>query len=250
MAHHAITLVARGYTALIRPPARWTDLDLLSHARPAGQAPSAGRLSWKATDRVRSKASRTLPGRQDTWAATPGWHSGRPRQKSHGLFAPMSAFSGRWRLRSKRSSLCLLPILAFRQVANALQPVLPAFGHSVAMFGQDEPNRAVEERKARHAPFRLEAVLQVIDRGVRHHQRAANLQETRRLDDLHMAPQVAGIVAEVAVPASAGPRLDFHRERLAAEHLIFRPDLVQHGCEGDVDRRRNLDLLADLQRFD
>jgi hypothetical protein len=77
-----------------------------------------------------------------------------------------------------------------------------------------------------------------------------NLQERRRLDDLHMAPKVARIVAEVAVPASAGPRLDFHREWLAAEHLVFRTNLVQHGFEGDVDRRRDFDLLADLERLD
>src|SRR5271166_164352 len=213
-------------------------------------APSAGRLPWKATGRVRSKASRALPGKQDTWAPTPGWHSGGPMQKSLGLFAPTSAFSGRWRHRSKRSSLCLLPILAFRQLANAFQPVLPAFGQAVAMFGQDQSHGAVEEHKARHAPLRLQAVLQVIERRVRHHQRPANLQERRRLDDLHMAPKVAGIVAEVAEPASAGPRLDLHRERLAAGHLPFRTKLFQHGFEGDVDRRPDLDLLADLERFD
>jgi hypothetical protein len=52
-------------------------------------------------------------------------------QKSLGLLPPTSTFSGRWRHRSKRSSLYLFPISAFRQLANALQPVLPAFGQAV-----------------------------------------------------------------------------------------------------------------------
>jgi hypothetical protein len=46
-------------------------------------------------------------------------------QESLGLLPPKSAFSGRWRHRSKRSSLYLFPISAFRQLAHALQPVLP-----------------------------------------------------------------------------------------------------------------------------
>src|SRR5262245_60239593 len=108
----------------------------------------------------------------------------------------------RWRHPSRRSSWCLLPLLAFRQLANALQPVLPALRQSVAMFGEDQSHGAVEEHKARQAPLRLQAVFEVIERRVRHHQRPANLQERRRLDDLYMAPKVAGIVAEVAVPAS------------------------------------------------
>ena len=129
--------------------------------------------------------------------------------------------------------------------ASSSQPL----GKPSRCSGRIDPRAAVEERKARHAPLRLQAVLQVIDRRVRHHQRPANLQERRRLDDLHMAPKVAGIVAEVAVPASAGPRFDLHRERLAAGHLPFRTKLVQHGFEGDVDRRRNLDLLAESRKI-
>ena len=64
-----------------------------------------------------------------------------------------------------------------------------------------------------------------------------------------MAPEVAGIVAEVAVPASARPRLDFHRERLAAGHLPFRAKLVQHRFESDFDRGRDFDFFADFEGF-
>ncbi len=52
-------------------------------------------------------------------------------QESLGLLPPKSAFSGRWRHHSKRSSLSLFPIFALRQRAHALQPVLPAFGQAV-----------------------------------------------------------------------------------------------------------------------
>src|SRR5579883_1339487 len=65
-----------------------------------------------------------------------------------------------------------------------------------------------------------------------------------------MAPKVAGIIFQIAVPASARPRLNFHWERPTAGHLPFRTKLVQHGLEGDLDRCRNLDLLGDLQRFE
>src|SRR5262249_50956975 len=87
------------------------------------------------------------------------------------LLAPPSAFSGRRRHRSKRSALGRLPILAFSQLPNALQPVLPALGQAVAMFGQEQSHPAVEEPQARHAPLCRQAVLQVIDRRVRHHER-------------------------------------------------------------------------------
>src|ERR1700722_7733034 len=161
-----------------------------------------GRWPGKARVRVPSTRSRALPGTRDAWVPTPGWYSGVSRQKSLGFFAPTSVLSGRWRHCSKHSLLCLLPILALRQLANSLQPVLPAFGQAVAMFGQDQSQGAVEEHQARNASLRVEAVLQVIDRRVRHHERPANLQEGRRFHNLHMAPKVAGIVAEVAVPAS------------------------------------------------
>jgi hypothetical protein len=52
-------------------------------------------------------------------------------QKSLGLLPPTSTFSGRWRHRSKRSSLSLFPISAFRQCANTLVPVLPPFRQAV-----------------------------------------------------------------------------------------------------------------------
>jgi hypothetical protein len=52
-------------------------------------------------------------------------------QESLGILPPKSAFSGRWRHHSKRSSLSLFPIFALRQRAHALQPVLPAFGQAV-----------------------------------------------------------------------------------------------------------------------
>src|SRR6266704_3178110 len=59
----------------------------------------------------------------------------------------------------------------------------------------------------------------------RHKQRAMNLQKIVRADGLHMSPQVPGIVAEVAEPPSAGPRLDFHRQCLAFRSLVQRPEL-------------------------
>ena len=86
--------------------------------------------------------------------------------------------------------------------------------------------------------------------GERHEHRAAELQQRRRLDDLHVPPEVAGVVAEVAIPAAARPRLDHHRERLAARHLPARADLLEHRLEGDLDRRGDLDLPGDGDGLD
>src|SRR4051794_5758520 len=65
-----------------------------------------------------------------------------------------------------------------------------------------------------------------------------------------MAPEMAGVVAEIAEPTAARPRLDRHGERLAIGHLAFRAQLVEYRFEGDGDRHRDLDLLADFEGID
>ena len=74
--------------------------------------------------------------------------------------------------------------------------------------------RTMRELEPGPAPLGLQPVLDVIDPRERHEHRAAQVEERRRLDDLHMPPEVARAVAEVAIPPAARPPLDDHREGL------------------------------------
>src|SRR3981189_1950327 len=46
---------------------------------------------------------------------------------------------------------------------------------------------------------------------------------------------MAGVVAEVAVPTAAGPRLDLHRKGSAIRGFVVWTELVEDGFEDDVD---------------
>ncbi len=115
------------------------------------------------------------------------------------------------------------------------------------MVGSDQAHRPVVEREARFAALRLQAILQVIDGRVRHGHRAHNLQQRWRLDHLHVAPKVPRVVAQVAVPAAAGPRLQFERKRRAIGHLAAWTELVQNRLESHLHRSRDLDLVANVK---
>src|SRR5271166_5294374 len=88
--------------------------------------------------------------------------------------------SGDWTLSPRSFSslglLCINTSQAFPpscKFANALQPVLPAFGHAIAMFGQDQTHGKVQERQARADALRLRANLDMIDGRIRHGHRSA-----------------------------------------------------------------------------
>src|SRR5947209_6881129 len=98
--------------------------------------------------------------------------------------------------------------------------------------------------------FSHEPVLHVIDARERHEHRPAQLQERRRLDDLHVPPEVAGVITKVAIPPPTRPGLDHHREGLAAWHLPARADLLEYRLESDLERRGDLDLLMDAEGLD
>src|SRR5438477_11221284 len=78
------------------------------------------------------------------------------------------------------------------EFANSLNLVPPALAHAVTMLWRDQPHSFVRELEARAAAFGRQSILHVIDRGVRHRHRPADFQQRRRLDDLHMSPEMAG----------------------------------------------------------
>lgn len=143
---------------------------------------------------------------------------------------------------------------AFGGVFDAAEAVLPAFGHAVAVFGRDEAHGAVDEGEAGAGGFGFEAVLDVVVCGVGHGHGAAEFEEGGGFDDLHVAPEVAvGVpagVAQVAVPAPAGPGFDCHGEWRAIGHDAAGAEFFQQGGEDDVGRRRDEDVLADVEGDD
>src|SRR6185437_7547029 len=131
--------------------------------------------------RLPSKLQRTPPGRRDIWAAGSGWRPGAPTRRPAGLVPPASARACQRRC-SRSSWLLSLLALALSQVANAFEPELPALRDAVAVLGKDQADGPVLEFETCHVSFGFEAVLQMVGRGVRHHQRPADLQQRRRLD--------------------------------------------------------------------
>ncbi len=61
---------------------------------------------------------------------------------------------------------------------------------------------------------------------------------------------MTAIISEIAIPPPTGPQFDFHRKRRISRHQTFRTQLVQHRFKGNFNRRGDLDLFADLKRFD
>src|SRR6476469_4276019 len=100
--------------------------------------------------------------------------------------------------------VCLLFGLArLGEFANPPEPEFPAFRHAIAMLGEDQAHGLVRELQARPGAFGGELVLDMIDRGVRHRGGADDFKKRRRLDHLHVAPEMAGVVAQIAEPAPA-----------------------------------------------
>ena len=60
----------------------------------------------------------------------------------------------------------------------------------------------------------------MVQRRVRHEHGAAQFQQHRRLDHLHVSPQVADAVAAIAEPPAARPLLQRHLHRFALRRLV------------------------------
>src|ERR1700745_51995 len=75
-----------------------------------------------------------------------------------------------------------------------------------------------------------EPVLHVRHNRIRHEQRPGDLQQRRTLDRLHVSPQVAVAIVQIAEPPPARPRFDLHRH-LAVLTLILGPNLLEQRFE-------------------
>src|SRR5262245_27473973 len=128
-------------------------------------------------------------------------------------------------------ALCARPALS--KLTNLFDPLSPPLWHPFAMILRDQTDRAMRALKPRAAAFGDQSILNVINGGIRHRHRTGDFQERRRLDHLHMAPKMPGVVAEVAKPPSAWPGLDLERQRFSVGHYAFGTQLIQHRLKDD-----------------
>ena len=110
----------------------------------------------------------------------------------------------------------------------------------------DPADGAVHEAHAGDAVVFGEAVLEVGDGGHGHEERAGDFEQRGRLDGLDVAPEVAGVVAEVAIPAATGPGFEDHGHGLFGGGVEWT-HLFEDGLEDDVDGCGDLFFLDDLE---
>ena len=101
----------------------------------------------------------------------------------------------------------------------------------------------------RFAVLVAEPVLHIVGDGIGHEERPGKLKKRGALDGLHIAPEVAVVVAEVAEPASAGPRLDLHLHRGSIGQFAARTELLQKRFEGYVERTRSQRISCLISRI-
>src|SRR6185369_8539993 len=111
--------------------------------------------------------------------------------------------------------------------ANTLVQRLPAAHEPLLEVVGNEAERGVAEADERATLHLLEAVLNVRDDRHRHEERSGDLEQRGPLDRLYVAPEVAVVVAQIAKPAAAGPGLEHHGHRHAADSGVAGPHLLQ-----------------------
>ena len=116
------------------------------------------------------------------------------------------------------------------------------------MFLRHESKSGVAEYDQRFAVGFAEAILHVRNQRIGREKRSGNFHRRRPLDGLHGSPQMAVVVSQVAVPSSAGPRLDLHGQWFAFGRFIVRTHLLEQGVERGAERRADTDFLVDVQR--
>src|SRR5439155_23284523 len=69
------------------------------------------------------------------------------------------------------------------------------------------------------------------------------------LDDLDVAPMVAGVLTEVSVPPPAGPGFELHRHRRAVAVPVAGADFFQDRFPHDLRRGLDRHVLLHVQRL-
>jgi hypothetical protein len=127
--------------------------------------------------------------------------------------------------------------------------MLPAACHTLPVCGVNEADGAVTEVHLRSSRPLFELHFEVVQRRVGHEHGAAQFQQRRGLDHLHVSPQVADAVAAIAKPPAARPLLERHLHRFAFRRFgetFTEP--VHHAAENVSNVRLNINALCRIQR--
>src|ERR1700690_2419016 len=111
-------------------------------------------------------------------------------------------------------SRLLRPALRFSVFTSAIVHVRPTLHHSLAMLVRNQSERQVMKLDQRSALHLTQPVLHVGADRIGHEQRPIELQQRGPLDRLHMAPQMAVLTAQVAIPTPAWPWFKLQRHGL------------------------------------
>src|SRR5688572_15836472 len=98
----------------------------------------------------------------------------------------------------------------FNPSSKALEQKWPALRQRVTITVWKQAECCVMERDQRPAVDFLEPVLQIRRYGERHHHWSRDLEQRWTLDRLHVTPEMPIVVAKLAEPAAARPRLECH----------------------------------------
>src|SRR5205823_14874259 len=93
----------------------------------------------------------------------------------------------------------------------SLHDALPIYALPVRRI--DQADRAMTEVHMRSSRPLFEFHFDMVQRRVRHEQRAAQFQQHGRLDHLDVSPKVADAIASIAEPPAARPWLHRHFQR-------------------------------------
>ena len=107
--------------------------------------------------------------------------------------------------------------------ADALAERGPSFGQTLSVVVWHEPERRVPEHDERAAVDFLQTVLHVGNDRRRYEQRPCDLEQRRPFDRLHVSPEMAVVLGEIAEPSAARPRFDRQRQRLAVGCFVRGP---------------------------
>src|SRR5207237_3176218 len=102
---------------------------------------------------------------------------------------------------------------SFRMLADTREQMRPPQGHSLFVIFRDEAQRRVAECNQRTVLYLAQPILQIGNDWRGHEQGPEDFEQRWPLDGLHVSPEMAVVVPQVAVPPSARPRLNFHGQR-------------------------------------
>ncbi len=131
--------------------------------------------------------------------------------------------------------------------ANAVENMPPALAQTLPMRRIEQSDRTVPQGNLGSPGDLVQPQLHMVQSRVRHEHRTAQLQQNRRLDHLHMAPEVPDAIATIAEPSSAWPLLQNHLHRLSVRvgNAFAKP--VQYTLKDIANISLHLDVLSALR---